>query len=273
MEFFKPGKACQRDTRRAAAAFAEMPCGASVRNGRGPSPRAPMRLLLALLAVAGALLNTSAGVAVVAAAGHANVVEPAHQLLHCDAATGAGAQIAVSDVVECIARSSPTNIAFVHPTLRTPTVRLDCKCVRPACATPVGMVGGPSADYECPKENLEAKQEETRKAAAKAAENVARQQAEASRKAAEHAARRAVSSAWTDRVANVEEEMNRGPDHSSYLQPRAASRALESESESGLRNEAASQRLGTRQAQVSFAHLARGSPKFQLDHCLPQGAG
>ena len=169
-----------------------------------------MRLLLALLAVAGALLNTS--VAVVAAAGHANVVEPAHQLLHCDAATGAGAQIAVSDVVECIARSSPTNIAFVHPTLRTPTVRLDCKCVRPACATPVGVVGGPSADYECPKENREAEQEEARKAAAKAAENVARQQAEASRKAAEHAARHAVTSAWTDRVANVEEEMNRGPD-------------------------------------------------------------
>ena len=233
-------------------------------------------------------------------------------------------------VVECIARSSPTNIVFVHPTLRTPTVRLDCKCVRPACATPVGVVGGPSADYECPKENLEAKQEETRKAAAKAAENVARQQAEVSRKAAEHAARRAVTSAWTDRVANVEEEMNRGPDKeglnrlaharaaarkiwpkprpspkvrprsealacrpirrdcaglvptvrsaganpfeqgprratirvesietqaSSYLQPRAASRALESESESGLRNEAVSQREGTRQAQVSvFSH-------------------
>jgi hypothetical protein len=117
----------------------------------------------------------------------------------------------VSDVVECIARSSPTNIVFVHPSL-TPTVRLDCKCVRPACATPVSVVGGPSADYECPKENRETEQEETRKAAAKAAENVARQQAEASRKAAEHAARRAVSSAWTDRVANVEEEMNRGPD-------------------------------------------------------------
>jgi hypothetical protein len=115
----------------------------------------------------------------------------------------------VSDVVECIARSSPTNIAFVHPTLRTPTVRLDCKCVRPVCATPVGVVGGPSADYECPKENREAEQEEARKAAAKAAEAA---QAEASRKAAEHAARRAVTSAWTDRVANVEEEMNRGPD-------------------------------------------------------------
>ena len=171
-----------------------------------------MRLLLALLAVAGALLNTSAGVAVVAAAGHANVVEPAHQLLHCDAATGAGARIAVSDVVECIARSSPTNIAFVHPTLRTPTVRLDCKCVRPACATPVSVVGGPSADYECPKENRETEQEETRKAASKAAENVARQQAEVSRKAAEHAARRAATSAWTDRVANGEEEMNRSPD-------------------------------------------------------------
>ena len=170
-----------------------------------------MRLLLALLAVAGALLNTSAGVAVVAAAGHANVVEPAFQLFHCDAATGAGARIAVRDVVECIARSSPTNIVFVHPTLRTPTVRLECKCVRPACATPVSVVGGPSADYECPKENLEKEQEGARKAAAKAAEN-ARQQAEVSRKAAEHAARRAVTSAWTDRVANVEEEMNRGPD-------------------------------------------------------------
>ena len=87
-----------------------------------------MRLLLALVAVTGALLNSSAGVAVVAAAGQASVIEPAYQLFQCDAATGDGVRIAVRDVVECIARSSPTNIVFVHP-----TVCLDCKCVRPVC--------------------------------------------------------------------------------------------------------------------------------------------
>ena len=86
-----------------------------------------MRLLLALVAVTGALLNSSAGVAV-AAAGQASVIEPAYQLFQCDAATGDGVRIAVRDVVECIARSSPTNIVFVHP-----TVCLDCKCVRPVC--------------------------------------------------------------------------------------------------------------------------------------------
>ena len=116
-----------------------------------------MRLLLALVAVTGALLNSSAGVAVVAAAGQASVIEPAYQLFQCDAATGDGVRIAVRDVVECIARSSPTNIVFVHP-----TVRLDCKCVRPACATPASVVGGPKADYECPaaKEILVKQQQE-----------------------------------------------------------------------------------------------------------------
>ena len=56
-------------------------------------------------------------------------------------------------------------------------------------------------------------QQEARKAAENARkqqEEAARQQAEVSRKAAEQAARRAVTSAWTDRVANVEEEVDRG---------------------------------------------------------------